>query len=74
MPTLLAPRSIGWWRSRPSLIVGAIQWGGATPSQLSASRLVAIAERLALRFDRLSGAEISMEVDPRYCETTSLAR
>ena len=52
----------------PDLIVGAIQWGGGTPTHLGASRLVAIAERLALRFDRLSGAEISMEVDPRYCD------
>jgi oxygen-independent coproporphyrinogen III oxidase len=52
----------------PEPIVGAIQWGGGTPSQLGASRLVEIAERLALSFDRLSGAEISMEVDPRYCD------
>lgn len=52
----------------PELIVGAIQWGGGTPSQLGARRLVDVARHLAARFDRRSGAEFSMEIDPRYCE------
>lgn len=52
----------------PELVVGAIQWGGGTPSHLGATRLVSLMERLSVRFDRLSGAEISMEVDPRHCD------
>jgi oxygen-independent coproporphyrinogen III oxidase len=51
----------------PDLVLGSIQWGGGTPSHLGTSRLVALAERLSSRFDRLSGAEISMEIDPRHC-------
>ena len=52
----------------PELIVGAIQWGGGTPSQLGARRLVDVARHLVARFDRRSGAEVSMEIDPRYCD------
>ena len=52
----------------PELIVGGVQWGGGTPSQLGAWRLVYVARHLAARFDRRSGAEVSMEVDPRYCD------
>lgn len=52
----------------PELIVGAIQWGGGTPSQLGARRLVDVARHLAARFDRRSGSEISMEIDPRHCD------
>jgi len=51
----------------PGLIVGAIQWGGGTPSQLGTRRLVDVARHLAARFDRRSGAEVSMEIDPRHC-------
>lgn len=51
----------------PELIVGAVQWGGGTPSQLGARRLVDVARHLAARFDHRSGAEVSMEIDPRYC-------
>ncbi|MGE4079047.1 MAG: oxygen-independent coproporphyrinogen III oxidase [Reyranella sp.] len=51
----------------PELIVGAIQWGGGTPSQLGTRRLVDVARHLAARFDRRSGAEVSMEIDPRHC-------
>ena len=52
----------------PGLMVGQIQWGGGTPSQLGAANLVEVAKRLAGRFDRRSGSETSMEVDPRYCD------
>lgn len=52
----------------PGLKVGAIQWGGGTPSQLGATRLVDVSRRLADRFDRTDGAETSMEIDPRFCD------
>lgn len=52
----------------PELIVGNVQWGGGTPSQLGARRLVDVARHLAARFDCRSGTEISMEIDPRYCD------
>ncbi len=52
----------------PDLLVGSVQWGGGTPSQLGAARLVRVARHLAARFDRQSGAETSMEVDPRFCD------
>jgi oxygen-independent coproporphyrinogen-3 oxidase len=52
----------------PDLTVGAIQWGGGTPSQLGAARLARVAQHLAARFDRRSDAEISMEIDPRHCD------
>ena len=51
----------------PELLASAIQWGGGTPSHLGGERLVALAEYIARRFDRLSGAEVSMEIDPRHC-------
>lgn len=54
----------------PDLLVGTIQWGGGTPSQLGAMRLVEVARHLAARFDRASGAETSMEIDPRFCDKT----
>lgn len=52
----------------PELIVSGVQWGGGTPSHLGADRLIALSERLAGRFDRVSGAEVSMEIDPRTCD------
>lgn len=52
----------------PDLLVGSIQWGGGTPSQLGAARIAEVAQRLAAWFDRRSGAETSMEIDPRYCD------
>lgn len=52
----------------PGLMVGQIQWGGGTPSQLGAANLVEVSKRLAGRFDRRSGSETSMEVDPRFCD------
>lgn len=57
----------------PGLLVGQIQWGGGTPSQLGAANLVAVAKRLAARFDRRSGSETSMEVDPRFCDEDFVA-
>lgn len=57
----------------PGMMVGQIQWGGGTPSQLGAANLVAVAKRLAARFDRRSGSETSMEVDPRFCDEEFVA-
>ncbi|WP_422011309.1 oxygen-independent coproporphyrinogen III oxidase [Reyranella sp.] len=57
----------------PGMMVGQIQWGGGTPSQLGATNLVAVAKRLAARFDRRSGSETSMEVDPRFCDEEFVA-
>lgn len=57
----------------PELVVAAIQWGGGTPSHLGPARVMKLAERLALRFDRMSGAEISMEIDPRHCDDDVVA-
>lgn len=57
----------------PELMIGQIQWGGGTPSQLGAANLVEVAKRLAGRFDRRSGAETSMEVDPRFCDDAFVA-
>ena len=57
----------------PELVVAGIQWGGGTPSHLGPARLIELAERLELRFDRLSDAEISMEIDPRYCSDDTVA-
>jgi oxygen-independent coproporphyrinogen-3 oxidase len=55
-------------QTAPDLGVGSVQWGGGTPSQLGASRLMSVGRRLAALFDRRSGAEMSMEVDPRFCD------
>lgn len=52
----------------PGLLVGAIQWGGGTPGQLGASHLASVGRRISSLFDRLTGTESSMEVDPRYCD------
>ncbi len=57
----------------PHLLVGTIQWGGGTPSQLGAARLAEVSRHLAARFDRASGAETSVEVDPRYCDEAFVA-
>lgn len=57
----------------PGMMVGQIQWGGGTPSQLGAANLVSVAKRLAARFDRRSGSETSMEVDPRFCDEEFVA-
>ena len=52
---LVAPRV-------PDLVIDSIQWGGGTPSQLGAPRLLEVARRISCLFDRRSGAEVSMEV------------
>ncbi len=57
----------------PHLLVGTIQWGGGTPSQLGAERLAQVSRHLAGRFDRASGAETSVEVDPRFCDEAFVA-
>jgi oxygen-independent coproporphyrinogen-3 oxidase len=57
----------------PHLLVGTIQWGGGTPSQLGAARLAQVSRHLAGRFDRATGSETSVEVDPRYCDEAFVA-
>lgn len=54
-------------QAAPDLMVGAVQWGGGTPSQLGAARLVSVGRRAAALLDHRTGAEVSMEVDPRFC-------
>jgi oxygen-independent coproporphyrinogen-3 oxidase len=55
-------------RAAPDVVIHSVQWGGGTPSQLGASRLVAVGRRLSAMLDTCSGREMSMEVDPRYCD------
>lgn len=52
----------------PGLVISAIQWGGGTPCHIGPARLMTLAERLELRFDRPNDAEVSMEIDPRHCD------
>ena len=54
--------------SRPTWLVGSVQWGGGTPSQLGPERLLKVGRRLAALFDARSDREMSMEVDPRFCD------
>jgi len=55
-------------RIAPDLVVGSVQWGGGTPSQLGPGRLLQVGRRLAALFDVRSDREMSMEVDPRFCD------
>lgn len=55
-------------RTVPGFMIGSMQWGGGTPTQLGPSRLRAIGRLIDTLFDRRCGAEISMEVDPRHCD------
>ena len=55
-------------RIAPDLVVGSVQWGGGTPSQLGPERLLKVGRRLAALFDARSDREMSMEVDPRFCD------
>lgn len=55
-------------RAAPETVVGSVQWGGGTPSQLGPERLLRVGRRLAALFDVRSDREMSMEVDPRYCD------
>lgn len=48
--------------------IHSVQWGGGTPSQLGAARLVAVGRRLSAMFDMCADREMSMEVDPRHCD------
>ena len=54
-------------RIAPDVVVGSVQWGGGTPSQLGPERLLKVGRRLAALFDARSDREMSMEVDPRFC-------
>jgi oxygen-independent coproporphyrinogen-3 oxidase len=55
-------------RLAPALVLEGIHWGGGTPGQLGAARLRVVGRRVAELFDRRSGAEISLEIDPRQCD------
>ncbi len=55
-------------RAAPDVVVGSVQWGGGTPSQLGAARLVSVGRRLSALFDVRCGREMSMEADPRFCD------
>lgn len=55
-------------RVAPDFVVGAVQWGGGTPSQLGAKRLRTVGELVNTLFDRRGDAELSMEIDPRFCD------
>lgn len=59
-------------RVAPDFIVGSVQWGGGTPTQIGAGRLRAISRLVDTQFDRRCDAEISMEVDPRYCDEATV--
>ena len=50
------------------VVLGSVQWGGGTPSQLGADRLLIVGQRIKALFDRRCGAETSLEIDPRYCD------
>lgn len=52
----------------PDVVIDSVQWGGGTPSQLGAQRLVTVGRRLAALFDARCRREMSMEVDPRFCD------
>ena len=56
-------------RLAPRLVVEGIQWGGGTPGQLGAGRLRTVGKRIAELFDWRSDAEISLEIDPRHCDS-----
>ena len=55
-------------RAAPEVVIGSVQWGGGTPSQLGPERLLAVGRRLGALFDVRSNREMSMEVDPRFCD------
>lgn len=47
------------------LPVGAVHWGGGTPTILDPADLAAVMDRLRRHFDLRPGAEIAVEIDPR---------
>lgn len=50
------------------VVLGSVQWGGGTPSQLGTDRLLIVGQRIKALFDRRCGSETSLEIDPRYCD------
>lgn len=59
-------------RTVPGFMIGSMQWGGGTPTQLGPGRLRAIGRLIDTLFDRRCDAEISMEVDPRHCDEATV--
>jgi oxygen-independent coproporphyrinogen-3 oxidase len=54
------------------LPVRHIHWGGGTPTALPPDWMLAVANRLRLRFDLADDAEIAVEIDPRTLSEQSL--
>lgn len=52
----------------PGLRIEGVQWGGGTPSQLGSQRLLTVASRLRALLDAGALREMSMEIDPRFCD------
>jgi oxygen-independent coproporphyrinogen III oxidase len=52
----------------PGLRIESVQWGGGTPPQLGARRLLSVARRIEALLDIRPGREMSMEIDPRFCD------
>lgn len=55
-------------QAAPDVVIGSVQWGGGTPSQLGTARLVSVGRRLTALFDVRADRETSMEADPRFCD------
>jgi oxygen-independent coproporphyrinogen-3 oxidase len=53
--------------------VGAIHFGGGSPTILSAADLLRLRQALSRHFDIQPGAEISVEIDPGYVDEGKLA-
>jgi oxygen-independent coproporphyrinogen-3 oxidase len=63
-------------RATPARTVIHAHWGGGTPGLLGGARLLQLMDALHARFAFAPGAEISIELDPRYVDqalTDSLA-
>jgi oxygen-independent coproporphyrinogen-3 oxidase len=55
-------------KASPAREVIHIHWGGGTPSLLGGDRLNALVTQLRGHFDFAQGAEVSIELDPRYVD------
>jgi oxygen-independent coproporphyrinogen-3 oxidase len=55
-------------RATPARTVIHAHWGGGTPSMLGGPRLLRLFDALHSRFAFAPGAEISIELDPRYVD------
>lgn len=53
----------------PGLVLSGIQWGGGTPGHLGPARLRAVGKKISGLFDQCADAEVSFEIDPRFCDS-----